>query len=163
MFKVLFYYLFYNDANATRDVIGRCPWSVRVKIHGWRHGKFVFFVLFNITRGFENVCEILLDSSEWKPRKSLAGAIYKEEKWRNGIFTTVAIVCPLYERLAVLQNVFAIILPCARKNKKEKEERKNNSWHTRLWLVCHFFVLQHFDFICDFITEQMHDNMESIC
>ena len=43
------------------------------------------------------------------------------------IFTTVAIVCPLYERLAVLQNVFPIILPCARKNKKEKEERKNNS------------------------------------
>ena len=58
-------------------------------------------------------------------RKSLAGAIYKEEKWRNGdqkaidyltmpklqeIFTTVAIVCLRYERLAVLQNVFAIIL-----------------------------------------------------
>ena len=43
------------------------------------------------------------------------------------IFTTVAIVCPLYERLAVLQNVFDIILPCARKKKKEKEERKNNS------------------------------------
>ena len=55
--------------------------------------------------------------------KSLAGAIYKEEKWRNGdqvdyltmpklqeIFTTVAIVCLRYERLAVLQNVFAIIL-----------------------------------------------------
>ena len=79
------------------------------------------------------------------------------------IFTTAAIVCLHYERLAVLQNVFAIILPCARKNKKEKEERKNNSWHTRLRLVCHFFVLQHFDFICDFITEQMHDNMESIC
>ena len=43
------------------------------------------------------------------------------------IFTTVAIVCPLYERLAGLQIVFPIILPCARKNKKEKEERKNNS------------------------------------
>ena len=57
--------------------------------------------------------------------KSLAGAIYMEEKWRNGdkqvldnlrvpklqeIFTTVAIVCHRYERLPVLQNVFAIIL-----------------------------------------------------
>ena len=38
------------------------------------------------------------------------------------IFTTGAIVCPLYER-----NILDIILPCARKNKKEKEERKNNS------------------------------------
>ena len=42
--------------------------------------------------------------------RCLAGAIYKEEKWRNylrmpklqEIFTTVAIVCHLYERLAVL-------------------------------------------------------------
>ena len=32
------------------------------------------------------------------------------------IFTTVAIVCLRYERLAVLQNVFAIILLCARKD-----------------------------------------------
>ena len=32
------------------------------------------------------------------------------------IFTTVAIVCHRYERLAVLQNVFAIILLCARKH-----------------------------------------------
>ena len=58
-------------------------------------------------------------------KRRLVGAIYKEEKGRNGdrraldylrmpklqeIFTTVAIVCHRYERLAVLQNVFAIIL-----------------------------------------------------
>ena len=58
-------------------------------------------------------------------KRRLVGAIYKEEKGRNGdrraldylrmpklqeIFTTVAIVCHRYERFAVLQNVFAIIL-----------------------------------------------------
>ena len=60
--------------------------------------------------------------------KGLARAIYEEEKWRKGerekkraldylrmsklqeIFTTVAIVCHRYARLAVLQNVVAIIL-----------------------------------------------------
>ena len=55
--------------------------------------------------------------------KSLAGATYKEEKWRTEtkkaidyltmpkqqeIFTTVAIVCLRYERLAVLQNVILL-------------------------------------------------------
>ena len=29
--------------------------------YGWRHGKLVFFVLFNIARGFENDCEIISD------------------------------------------------------------------------------------------------------
>ena len=55
------------------------------------------------------------------------------------IFTTVAIVCPLYERLAVLQNVFAIILPCARKNKKEKKKEKTTVTHSpvaRVSLLC---------------------------
>ena len=33
----------YNDVNATRAVIGRCPWSIRVQIHGWRHGKLVIW------------------------------------------------------------------------------------------------------------------------
>ena len=52
--------------------------------------------------------------------KKLSRAIYKEEKRRKGekknslqlkeILTTVAIVCYRYERLAVLQNVLAIIL-----------------------------------------------------
>ena len=90
--------------------------------------------------------------------KFLAGAIYKEEKWWNWdkraldhlrmpklqeIFTTVAIVCYRYERLAVLQNVFAIILVWDRKNvekrfektvyKKDKEkaeeaETKSSAW-----------------------------------
>ena len=57
--------------------------------------------------------------------KGLARAIYEEEKWSREkkraldylrmsklqeIFTTVAIVCNRYARLAVLQNVVAIIL-----------------------------------------------------
>ena len=71
--------------------------------------------------------------------KCLAGAIYKEEKWWNGdktaldhlrmpklqeIFTTVAIVCYRYERLAVLQNVFAIVLVWARKDVEKCFEKK---------------------------------------
>ena len=71
--------------------------------------------------------------------KCLAGAIYKEENWWNGdkraldhlrmpklqeIFTTVAIVCYRYERLAVLQNVFAIVLVWARKDVEKCFEKK---------------------------------------
>ena len=52
----------YNDVNATGAVIGRCSWSIRVQIHGWRHGKLVFVgFFFNMVRGFENVCEIISD------------------------------------------------------------------------------------------------------
>ena len=65
-------YDLYNDVNATRAVIGRCPWSIKVQIHGWRHGKLVFFVLFNMARGFENVCEIISDWGKWKLRKKFS-------------------------------------------------------------------------------------------
>ena len=37
-----------------------------------------------MARGFENVCEIISDEASENFGKSLAGAIYKEEKWRNG-------------------------------------------------------------------------------
>ena len=65
-----------------------------------------------------------------------------EEKWRNGdkkvldnlrmpkrqeIFTTVAIVCHRYERLAVLQNFFAIILLLA----SEGVEKRFGELYTR--------------------------------
>ena len=71
--------------------------------------------------------------------KFLAGAIYKEEKWWNWdkraldhlrmpklqeIFTTVAIVCYRYERIAVLQNVFAIVLVWARKDVEKRFDKK---------------------------------------
>ena len=46
-------------------------------------GKFLFFVLLNTARGFENVCETILDKTSESLQKSLAGAIYKEEKWRS--------------------------------------------------------------------------------
>ena len=48
-----------------------------------------------MARGFENVC----------------GIIKLQE-----IFITVTTVCHRYERLAILQNIFAIILLCARKD-----------------------------------------------
>ena len=74
--------------------------------------------------------------------KSLAGAIYMEEKWRNGdkkvldnlgvpklqeTFTTVAIVCRRYERLSVLQNFFAILLLFA----SEGVEKRFGELYTR--------------------------------
>ena len=66
--------------NATRAVIGRCPWSIRVQIHGWRHGKLVFFVLFNMARGFENVCEIISDWGKWKLRKKFSRSYLQRRK-----------------------------------------------------------------------------------
>ena len=105
---------FYNDVNAMRAVIGRCPWSIRVRIRGCRHGKLLFFVLVNMARGFENFYEIILDLSKWKPRKKNLQELFTKKK--NGeteikfkraiynlkmpklqeIFTTVAIVCHHY-------------------------------------------------------------------
>ena len=73
----------YNDVNATRAVIGRCPWSIRVQIHGWHHWKLVFFVCSTwhaVLKMFVRLFEIEASESFGK---SLAGAIYKEEKWRN--------------------------------------------------------------------------------
>ena len=72
----------YNDANATRAVIGRCPWSIRVQIREYRHGKLLFFVLFNMARGFffENFCGIILDLSKWKPRKKKLSRSYLQRK-----------------------------------------------------------------------------------
>ena len=53
-------------------------------MHGWRHGKIVFFALFNMARGFEYACETISDKTSESLQKSLAGTIYKEEKWKNG-------------------------------------------------------------------------------
>ena len=81
----------YNDVNFTCAVIGRCPWSIKVQLHGWRHRKLVFFVLFNMARGFQNVCDIISDWPSERLEKSLSGAIYKKEKMekrRQKEFTT---------------------------------------------------------------------------
>ena len=49
--------------NTTHAVIGRCPWFIRVQIHGWHHEKLVSFVLFN---SLEIVCEIIFsDTLAW--------------------------------------------------------------------------------------------------
>ena len=53
-------------------------------MHGWRHGKIVLFALFNMARGFEYACETISDKTSESLQKSLAGTIYKEEKWKNG-------------------------------------------------------------------------------
>jgi len=40
--------------------------------------------LFDITHGFKNVSEIISDEASQGLEKSLAGAFYKVERWRNG-------------------------------------------------------------------------------
>ena len=66
--------------HATCTVIGHCPWPIRVQIHDTSK-ETCFLCLFNMARGFENVCEIILDFKASESLKySLAGAIYKEEK-----------------------------------------------------------------------------------
>ena len=59
-------------------MIGRCPSFIRVQAHGCRDAKLVLFVLSNMARGFENVCEIISDhKASERPEKCLAGAVYK--------------------------------------------------------------------------------------
>jgi len=58
-------------------VIGRCPRFIRVQTHGCGDWKLVLFVLSNMARGFENVCEIISDKASEGPEKCLAGAVYK--------------------------------------------------------------------------------------
>ena len=65
------------------SLYGRCPWSIRVQIHGWRHGKLVFFVLFNMARGFENVCEIISDWGKWKLRKKFSRSYLQRRKMKK--------------------------------------------------------------------------------
>ena len=73
----------YNNVNAMRPVIGHCH-LVEYRYMDEVTGNFVFFVLLNMARGFENVCEIISDKTSESLQKSLAGAIYKEEQGRNG-------------------------------------------------------------------------------
>ena len=122
-FCILVFFL-YNDVNTKRAVIGRRPWSIGVQIHGWRHGRLVFFVLFNMARDFENVWDYF-GLKQVKASKKISKSYLQRkengEKERKRalynlrmpklqeIFTTVAFVWH-YEKRAVLQNVFAIIL-----------------------------------------------------
>ena len=80
LFAISEYHVLDNDENTTLVVIGRCPWSIRVQIHGWRHAKLAFFVSFNMARGFENVCGINSDKSKWNPRKKFHWSYLQERK-----------------------------------------------------------------------------------
>ena len=71
LISIYIYNALYNDVNATRAGIGRCPWSIRVQMHGWRHRKFVFLVLFKMTRGFEKCLWNNFGLSKRKPRKNV--------------------------------------------------------------------------------------------
>ena len=115
-------YSLYNALHATLAVIGRCPWSTGVQTHGWRHGEILFFVLSNMARGFENVCEIISNWASEDLEKSLAGVVYKHEKLETKaksvlvdskmpkleqIFKTAA---SLYEKSHSFENICSIIL-----------------------------------------------------
>ena len=124
------YYSLYNDVNATRVVIGRRPWSIRVQIHRWRHAKLGLFVLFNMARFWKCLWDYF-GLKQVKSSKKVQQKLFTRNK--NGetgtkraldyfrmpklqeIVTTAAILFHRYERIAVLQNVFAIIPLWARK------------------------------------------------
>ena len=60
--NLLLSYTLENVVNATPTAIGSCPWffTVPEQKHRLRlHVKLVFFALFDLTRSFENVCEII--------------------------------------------------------------------------------------------------------
>ena len=112
--------ILYNDN--TCAVIGRCPWSIRGQIHGWRHGKLFLTVLLNMVRGFENVCEIISDKSKWKLIKNLAPELFTKKKMekqrQKEPFTTWECQnykkssqqlpsCVIATRLAVLRKYFS--------------------------------------------------------
>ena len=125
----------YNDVNVTRVVIGRCLWSIRVQIHGWRHAKLVFFVLFNMARGFENFYEIISDYSKWSYTRKKNGETGTKRaldllKLQEILTTAADRVSSLdyrYVRLAVVQIFFALILLWAIKDvEKLFEETEYN-------------------------------------
>ena len=62
-----------------------------MQIHGWHHGKTVFFVLLNMAHRFEQVCLIISDlEGESKEKKFTRSYLQrrKMEKWRQKEFLT---------------------------------------------------------------------------
>ena len=74
-------------------MIGRCPWSIRVQIHGWRHAKLVFFVLFNMARSFENALWDYFGLKQVKFSKNVQQELLQERKMekrgQKELFTTL--------------------------------------------------------------------------
>ena len=118
----------------------RCDWSLpviyQIQIHGWRHGKFGSSSVQNGARFWKFLWDYFGLKQVKASNKILAEAIYKEKNGKTEtfralynlrrpklqeIFTKVAIVCHRYERLAVLQNVFAIINILLRARKSVKK------------------------------------------
>ena len=72
--------------NITRVVIGRCPWSIRVQAHGGRHGKRVSFFGWKwraVLKMFARLFGLNSDKAREVCEKRLAGAVYREEKWKR--------------------------------------------------------------------------------
>ena len=65
-----FHFTLYNDVNASRTVIGRCQWSIRV-----RHGK--------LARGFEYVCEIISDLASESLAKEFSRSYLQRRKMES--------------------------------------------------------------------------------
>ena len=65
-------YVLYNDVNATRAVIGRCPWSTRVQIHGWRAvlKMFVRFFWIKQVKASKKVWQELFSKNKNGDKKS---------------------------------------------------------------------------------------------
>ena len=116
----------YSDVNTTRAVIGRCPRSISVQIHGWRHGKPV---LFNMAKIFVRLFRIEASESLTKLSISYLQRGKMEKQRQKEPFTTwecltsrnlhnsCHCVSPLRDSL-FCKNVFAIILLWARKDVK---------------------------------------------
>ena len=132
-----FYNDLYHDVNAVDAVTGHCPWSIRVpRYMGDVRGNLFFCCCFVQHRArFWKCLRDYFGLKQVKAlKKRLAGGTVVFTKKKNGetetkraldylrmpklqeILITVAIVCHRYERLAVLQIVFATILLWARKN-----------------------------------------------
>ena len=97
------YVCLYNDVNATRIVIGCCPWRAVLKM-------FVRLFRIKASEILEKVQQELFTRKENKETGTKRALDYFRMPKLQKIFTTAAIVFHRYERLAVLQNAFAISL-----------------------------------------------------
>ena len=114
------------------SVIGRCPLTIRVQIHGWRHRKPQFGALVCSTwRSVLKMFVRFFRIKQVKASKKVIQELFTKKKngetdtkrvlddlWMPKLqeIATVAIVCDRYKRLGVLENVFAIILLWARRD-----------------------------------------------
>ena len=112
---------------ATRAVIGRCPCSIRVQIN--RDVIENLFSLFcskwrAVLKTFARLFQIKVsESRSYLQRRKI------EKRIQKGLLTTWK--CLNYRN---------IHNSCHRVSSLRETPKKNNKWHTRLLLRCHFFV-----------------------